>query len=143
MHSGADAELREHLVQVPLDSSRAEEELRADVLIGLPARGEPRDLILLRGELATCLVIPFAYLLAGGEQLAAGAFRERGGAPADEQLIRGAELHARVPPAGLTPQPLPLDQGRAGELPPEQRAAPPDDQPPLHRLRSLVLCRQP
>src|SRR5258707_12393523 len=100
MHSGADAELREHLVQVPLDSSRAEEELRADVLIGLPARGEPRDLILLRGELATCLVTPFAYLLAGGEQLAAGGVFERRAAAAAEKLHTGAGRPAPRPPAG-------------------------------------------
>src|SRR5438132_13778941 len=70
LHAGADAELREHLVQVPLDRARAEEELRADLLICLPVRGEPRDLLLLRGELAACLVTPFADLFAGREQLA-------------------------------------------------------------------------
>src|SRR5258707_15296741 len=118
MHSGADAELREHLVQVPLDGSRAEEELRADVLIGLPARGEPRDLILLRGELATCLVIPFAYLLAGGEQLAAGGFPQCVGAEADEQLIPGAGPPPGRPPAGLPPAPFPADPVPAGRLRP-------------------------
>src|SRR3954453_8675319 len=73
LHAGADAELREYLVQVPLDRARAEEELRADLLICLRVRGEPRDLLLLRGELAACLVAAFAHFLAGGEQLAAGA----------------------------------------------------------------------
>src|SRR5258708_20682992 len=118
MHSGADAELREHLVQVPLDSSRAEEELRADVLIGLPARGEPRDLILLRGELATCLVTPFAYLLAGGEQLAAGAFCERAGAAAAEKPIPRAGLPPRVPPPGLPPRPFPPTPSPPARSPP-------------------------
>src|SRR5258707_11020997 len=80
LHAGGDAELREYLVQVPLDRARAQEELRADVLIGPPARGEPRDLLLLRRELAACLVIPFAHLLAGGEQFATGAFGECVGA---------------------------------------------------------------
>src|SRR5260221_8000293 len=130
MHSGADAECREHLVQVPPDGARAEDELRADVLIGLPARGEPRDLILLRGELATCLVTPFAYLLAGGEQLAAGAFFERGGAAADEQLLRRAGLPPRGPPAGLPPPPIPPDPGRAGGPPPARRAGRPGGWPP-------------
>jgi hypothetical protein len=51
-------------VQVPLDRARAEEELRADLLIRLPVSGEPRDLLLLRGELAACLITPFAHLLA-------------------------------------------------------------------------------
>src|SRR5437868_9184013 len=85
-HAGADTELREHLVQVPLDRARAEEELRADLLICLRVRGEPRDLLLLCGELAACLVTPFTHLLAGREQLAAGALGERVGAEADEQL---------------------------------------------------------
>src|SRR3989440_6852835 len=85
LHAGADAELREHLVQVPLDRARAEEELRADLLICLPVRGEPRDLLLLRGELAACLVTPFAHLLAGREQLAARALGECVGAEANEQ----------------------------------------------------------
>src|SRR5436190_18735570 len=82
LHAGADAELREHLVQVPLDRARAEEELRADLLICLPVRGEPRDLLLLRRELAACLVTPFADLFAGREQLAAAALGERVGAEA-------------------------------------------------------------
>src|SRR6266550_1276284 len=55
VHAGADAELREHLVQVPLDRARAEEELCADLLICLPVPGEPRDLLLLRSEQAACL----------------------------------------------------------------------------------------
>src|SRR6266853_1285463 len=127
LHAGGDAELREYLVQVPLDRARAEEEMPADVLIGLPARGEPRDLLLLRGELAACLVTPFAHLLARRKQLAAGALGECVGAEADEQLIRGAELHARVHPSVLTPQPFAVDQVRAGELRPERRAAQPSD----------------
>src|SRR4051794_15654381 len=86
LHAGADAELREHLVKVPLDRARAEEELRADLLICLPSRGEPRDLLLLRGELAACVVTPFAHLLPGCEQLAAGALGECVGAEADEHL---------------------------------------------------------
>src|SRR5882724_2943233 len=98
LHAGADAELREYLVQVPLDRARAEEELRADLLICLRVRGEPRDLLLLRSELAACLVAPFAHFLAGGEQLAAGTFGECVGAETVEQLIGGAELGACVHP---------------------------------------------
>src|SRR6476469_1105626 len=96
LHAGADAELREHLVQVPLDRARAEEELRADLLIRLPARGQPRDLLLLGRELAACLVKPFAHLLAGRKQLAAGALGECLGAEAAEHLVGRAELLARV-----------------------------------------------
>jgi hypothetical protein len=38
-----DAELREHLAQVPFGSARAEEELRADLGIGLSLAGTDRD----------------------------------------------------------------------------------------------------
>src|SRR2546421_12863477 len=86
LHAGGDAELREYLVQVPFDRARAEEELRADLLICLRVRGEPRDLLLLRGELAACLVAASAHFLAGGEQLAAGGARGCGAAGAGGQL---------------------------------------------------------
>src|SRR6266446_6618392 len=135
LHAGGDAELREYLVQVPFDRARAEEELRADLLICLRVRGEPRDLLLLRGEQAACLVAAFAHFLAGGEQLAAGALGECLGAEADEQLIRGAELFARVHPSVLTPQPFAVDQVRAGELRPERGAAEPSDRLEIQGLR--------
>src|SRR6476659_1593787 len=122
-HAGGDAELREHLVQVPLDRARAQEELRADLRICMPIRGEPRDLLLLRGQLSACLVAPFAPLLARREQLAAGALGECDGTEAGEGLIRDAKLLARVYPSVLAPQPLAVDQVGAGELRPERRTA--------------------
>src|SRR5258705_1500559 len=91
LHAGGDAELREYLVQVPFDRARAEEELRADLLICLRVCSEPRDLLLLRGELAARLVAPFAHFLAGGEQLAAGALPECICARTAVQLLGGAE----------------------------------------------------
>src|SRR4029079_11969200 len=105
-HAGGDAELRDHLVQVPLDRARAQEELGADLRICMPIRGEPRDLLLLRGQLSACLVAPFAHLLARREQLAAGALGECDGTEAGEGLIRDAKVFARVYPAVLAPQPL-------------------------------------
>jgi hypothetical protein len=129
-------------VGVPLDRTRAEEELRADRLICLPVRGEPRDLLLLRGELAACLVTPFAHLLARREQLAAGTLGECVRAEADEHLVGGAELCARVHPAVLTPQPLAVEQVRGAELRPERRAAEPSDRLEIQGLRCLVLAHQ-
>src|SRR5258707_13887068 len=98
LHAGGDAELREYLVQVPFDRARAEEELRADLLICLRVRSEPRDLLLLRGELAACLVARFAHVLGGCEQLAAGARRECIGAETAEETVGSAEDLPRAPP---------------------------------------------
>src|SRR4029077_7026453 len=119
-----------------------EEELRADLLIRLPGRGEPRDLLFLCSELAACLVTALAHLLAGREQLAARALGKRVGAEAAEHLISGAELFPCVRPAVLTPQPLPVDQVGAGKLRPERRAAEPSDRLEIQRLRCLALAHQ-
>ena len=48
--AGADVELREHLAQVILDGSRADEQLGGDLGIGLPLGGEQSDLRLLRSQ---------------------------------------------------------------------------------------------
>ena len=48
---GADAELGEHLAQVPLDRSGADEQLGGDLRIGQAVAGQPRDLRLLGREL--------------------------------------------------------------------------------------------
>ena len=48
----ADVELGEHLVQVVLDRARADEQARADLRVGEPVSREPRDLRLLRRQLA-------------------------------------------------------------------------------------------
>ncbi len=45
-----DPQLAEHLVQVPLDGARTEEQLGADLRVGQAVAGEPRDLLLLRCE---------------------------------------------------------------------------------------------
>ena len=45
--AGADVELAEDLVQVVLDRARADEQLGADLRVGVPVAGQPRDLDLL------------------------------------------------------------------------------------------------
>ena len=47
----ADVELAEHLAQVVLDGARADEQLRADLRVGVPVARQPRDLELLRRQL--------------------------------------------------------------------------------------------
>src|SRR5688500_2242835 len=108
--AGADAELREHLVQVVLDGARADEQLGADLRVSAPVLGEPGHLRLLRGELVTRLDREPAHRLARRGQLAPGALRERLGAEAAEHLVRGAQLLSRVQPATLAPEPFAVEQ---------------------------------
>src|SRR5690348_20068 len=72
-----DPELREHLAQMPLDRARTDEELCADLRIRQAVAREPGDLLLLRCQLVARLGAAFSHLLAGCEQLPAGAFGER------------------------------------------------------------------
>src|SRR3954447_11664272 len=80
----ADAELGEHLLEVPFDGARAEEELGADLRVRPPVAREPGDVLLLRGELVARVVAALAHLLAGGQQLVAGTFGEPRGAHRQE-----------------------------------------------------------
>ena len=97
----ADVELGEHLVQVVLDGARADEQPRADLRVREPVAREPRDLGLLRGQLAAR-----SRRCACGPSRPSPAARARPGrrtrsAPiAGEQLVRGAQLRAGVDAAG-------------------------------------------
>src|SRR5690349_9816300 len=77
---GADAELGEHLAQVPLDRARANEQLGADLRVRMPVTSEPGDLRLLRGKLADHIDRALAHGPAGRQQLAAGTLGEPFGA---------------------------------------------------------------
>src|SRR5690348_16668604 len=72
----ADAELAEHLAQVPFDRPGGQEQLRADLRVGPPGHGEPGDGRFLRGEAGARLDRMPADRLAGRRQLAPGAFGE-------------------------------------------------------------------
>ena len=65
--------------------------------------------------------------LAGGEQLAAGAFGERLASHRGEHLVRGAQLLAGVEAAALAAQPLAVEEMRAGQLGAHAGAAEPVD----------------
>src|SRR5690348_10543424 len=98
---GTDAELGEHVSQVPLDRPRAEEEPRADLRIGQPVAGEPRDLPLLGGQIVTRLGRPLAHLLARRLKLLTCTLGERLHPDLDQHLVGRAQLLARVDPAVL------------------------------------------
>jgi hypothetical protein len=61
---------------VPFDGTWTEEELGADLRVGLVAGGALGDLDLLRGELVECVDGALAHGLAGGHELAAGSLGE-------------------------------------------------------------------
>src|SRR5215217_6850061 len=94
--AGADTELAEHLAQVVLDRTRADEQLGADLGVRIPVGGEARDLrLLVRQHVARFARQP-AHALAGGEQLAPGTLGERLGPDAAETVVGRAKLLARV-----------------------------------------------
>src|SRR5206468_12888085 len=74
------------------------------------------DGLLLGRQLVARLVRPPARLRAGGLKLVPRALREGIGAHRRERLVRLPQLLARVEPPALAPQPLAVQQPRAGEL---------------------------
>src|SRR3954463_14605643 len=75
--AGTDAELGEHVAQMPLDGPRAEKEPRPDLRVRQPIGGKQRDLSLLRGQIVASLDGPPPHLLASGLKLVARALGER------------------------------------------------------------------
>src|SRR5829696_2612739 len=112
----ADAELGEHLLEMPLDGAWAEEELGADLRVRPSVAREPRDVLLLRGELVARVVAPLAHLLAGGQELVPGALGESLRPHREEHLAGDAQLLARIDAPALAAQPLPVEQAPACEL---------------------------
>src|SRR6201991_5390474 len=111
--SRGDAELDEDLPQVPFDGVRADEQLRADLLIRQPVTGQPRDLCLLGGQLVTRADRLLAYLFAGGDQLAACPFSEGVRAHRGVHLVALTEMSTRVEAPVDPAQPLAIVQASA------------------------------
>src|SRR5215218_9753443 len=118
----ADAEFGEHLLEVPFDRARAEEELGADLRVGPPVAREPGDVLLLRGELVARVVAALAHLLAGGQQLVPGTLGESRCARRQEHVARDAQLLARIDAPALAAQPFPEEQTCACQLHAQARA---------------------
>src|SRR6516164_1916608 len=87
-----DAELGEHVAQVPLDRARADEQLGADLWVQQAVPGEPGDLRLLRREVLARVGASLAHLLACGGQLAASALGERLHPDRGEQVVGRTQL---------------------------------------------------
>src|SRR4029077_3148449 len=68
----ADIELVEHLPQMPFDRAPAQEQLSADLRVGVPVAGEAGDLCLLGRELILRFDAALPYPFAGGQEFAAG-----------------------------------------------------------------------
>src|SRR3954454_15352811 len=109
-HARADPELREHLLQVPFDRARAEEELRADLRVRPAVASPSRDEVFLGRQLVARLVDALAHLRAGGQQLVAGAMGESIRAHRDQHVVRGAQLYAGIDAALLAAEPLAVEE---------------------------------
>src|SRR5205814_1180132 len=140
--AGADPELGEHLVQVPLDGAGAEVELRADLGVRPALAGQPRDELLLGRELVARPRGALAHLRARGEQLVPGAFGERVDAHGDERVVGSLKLLARVDAPTRTTQPLAEEQPAARELGTEPGAPQAIDRLAVQALGRLTLAQQ-
>src|SRR5271170_1360167 len=140
--AGADAELGEDFPQVVGDGGRAEEQLGGDLGVGEAAAGQAGDLGLLGGERVARFDGALMGRLTGGRQLAAGTLGERLHAGSSEHVMGDAELRARVGPAALAAQPLPVQQVRPSKLGTKARAVQPVDRLAIGVLRVLAVAEQ-
>jgi hypothetical protein len=138
----ADFELAEHLVEVIFDAARADEQPGADLRVGEPLAGEPRDLRVLRRETFLASDGPSGDSLTRGRQLALGA---AGGSLDPHRREHGAcrpKLVAALRPAALGVQPLPADEMRAGELDADACAPQAFDRVSVEALGDLSVAEQ-
>src|SRR6185312_13634514 len=128
-------ELPEDLAQVVFDRARADEELGGDLDVRLALRDEPRDLCLLWREVVLRLDGAFASVFARRAELDACSLRESFHTELGEQLVRHAQLLARVhTPAGAS-QPLAVEEMRAGEVKPAPSRREALDRVPVQAFR--------
>ena len=115
--AGTDAELGEHVAQMPLDGPRAEEEPRTDLRIrqalARPGRAICRSCAVRSSRVSTVRLRTFSPVASSSLR---GALGERLHPDRGEHFVGGAELVARVDPAVLAAQPLPVEQMSPGEL---------------------------
>ena len=127
---------------MPFDRPGADEQLDADLRVGVPVTGEPGDLRLLGGEVAGRLGGVLAQGFPGGQQLAPGPLGEPLDTGRGQHLVGGPELIARVHAAALAPQPLAVEQMRAGQFHADTGPAEPLDRLAVQPLGGLVIAQQ-
>ena len=116
MRARVDAELAEHLVQVVLDGSRADEQLSGDVSVVVSRRHEAGDLGLLRREVAERVRCPFAGMFPGRLEFHPSALGESLHSELGKELVRGPEFGARLDPSTFASEPFAVEQMRAREV---------------------------
>ena len=136
--AGADVQLGEHLAQVPLHGAGPDEQLGADLLVGLPDPGQLGDFLLLRSQLGAGVLVPLAYLLAGRQELSPGPFGKRMGPHGRERVVREPQLVAGIDPPVLAAQPFAVAQPGAGQVRRHPGAA-----QPFERLAVLLFGGAP
>ena len=127
---------------MPLHGARADEQLAADLLVGVPVSGQLGDLGLLGREFDERLDRALAYGFAGGQQLATGAFCEGLHADRGQHLVRGAQLLACLDPAIFAPEPFAVDQMRAGQFRADGGTAEPLDRLTVQAIGRLASAQK-
>src|SRR4051794_4794800 len=127
---------------MPLNGPRAEKQPRTDLPIRKPIARQARDLALLRRQVVAALDRPLAYLAARSQQLVTCALGKRLHPDRHEHFVGGAELLARIDPAILAAQPLPVEQMSPGELGAQPGAAQPLDRLAMQALGTLTLAHE-
>ena len=128
--------------EMPLDGPGAEEQLGPDIGVRETLARESGDLLFLWRELVACLGAALSDRLTGGDQLAAGALGKPLHADGAEHLVSRTKLVACVGPTSLAPQPLPVEQMRAGELGTEPGRPEPLDRLAIETIGVLAVTQQ-
>src|SRR4029077_4563270 len=132
----------EHLAQMPLDRSRADEQLTADLRVREAVACEPSDLLFLWRECLARLRAALPDLLTRRFELSAGTFGERLHPDRGEHVVGGSKLVTRLDTASFAAKPLATDQVRASELGTELGTTEPLDRLAVEIVRGCVIEQQ-
>ena len=122
-----------------LRGSRADEELGADLGVGVAIGRQPGHLRLLRGEDRARLHAAPPHRLARRLQLSAGPVRERQGPEPVEHLVGGPQVLAGVHAPLPATEPLAVEQVGPAQLHPHARSVEPLDRLAVQRLGGVAI----
>src|SRR4051794_16856141 len=140
--AGADPQLAEHLMEVVLDRARADVEAGADLGVRETVPGQPGYLSLLECQLVAGLGPTLARGFACGRQLPLCARREGLDAHVGKHVLSGSQLLARIEPATLAAQPLPVQQAGARKLHAHARPRQPLNRLEVEALGLIAVAQQ-